>query len=232
MQIRINKYLSLCGVGSRRNIESMLWRGEFMVNGLMADPGQMIDGEKDVITALDGKVLKPAESFVYYALNKPKGLISTTNDELDRDTIMQLVKTDERLYPVGRLDKDSTGLILLTNDGDLALRLTHPRYHLPKTYEVTAFDYISEDKLRRMAEGVEIPEAKTMPAEVTRTGDKSFQIILHQGMKRQIREMCKVVRINLETLHRTAIGPIKLGVLKEGESRELTDHEKRALRLG
>ena len=134
--------------------------------------------------------------------------------------------TGERLYPVGRLDQNSTGLILLTNDGDMALKMTHPRYHLPKTYVVTTDEAITNEQLEQLKEGVIIHEDKlTAPAEITRRGTKSFEIILHQGMKRQIREMCKTVGLNVATLHRIKIGPISIGDLRIGEYRELSEEE-------
>ena len=229
MQIRINKFLSLCGIGSRRKIEEMLWQSEFQINGRTAIPGEMIDTDKDIVEHF-GKTLKPVQNFIYLALNKPKGIVSTTSDEKGRKTIMDLIKSKERLYPVGRLDKESTGLILLTNDGDLALKLTHPRYHLPKTYEVTTYENISDDQILKMSQGIKILGTRTLPAEIKRKGNNFIEIILHQGMKRQIREMCKAVGLNVKTLHRISIGPIKIGNLETGKYRELNSTELTLLR--
>lgn len=225
MEIRINKYLSMCGIGSRRMIEAALKRGEFELNGKTAEPGMMIDGEKDILI-WNGTQLKPKNNLIYYALNKPSGYVSTVKDEKSRKTVLDLIKTKERLYPIGRLDKESTGLILLTNDGDLALKLTHPRYHLPKVYEVSTLEKISDGQLRQLEKGVMVNGQKTLKSEIKRLDDNSFEIVLYQGMKRQIREMCKYVGLNVKTLHRTAIGPIELGNLKEGFYRELTKAEK------
>lgn len=227
MQIRINKYLSQCNVGSRRTIEQNLWNREFTVNEKTAIPGQMIDDEKDVVK-YKGKILKPNDKYVYIALNKPKGYVSTLSDERGRQTIMNLLDneyTQNRLYPVGRLDKESTGLIILTNDGDLSLKLTHPRYHLPKVYEVTVDQNIKDWQITKMEKGVEIGSIKTLPTKIKLIDQKSFQITLKQGIKRQIREMCKVVGLNVVSLNRISIGTLKLGSLKIGQSRLLTQNE-------
>ncbi len=227
MEIRINKYLATAGVGARRKVERMLWDGEIEVNGVKAVPGQLID-DNDVVTR-NGERIVRTNKLIYIALNKPVGVVSTTSDEKGRPTVMDLIPFKERLYPVGRLDQNSTGLILLTNDGDLALRLTHPRYHLPKTYEVTTKENISDYQLNRLRNGVLVYDQKTDPAFVKLKGPNSFQIILHQGLKRQIREMCKNVGLNVKSLHRVQIGPITLGRIKAGEFRELSPKELEVL---
>lgn len=224
MEIRINKYLSQCGIASRRKLEAMLWDGEFEVNGQKAVPGQMIDTSKDKITHLGRAISEPKE-FIYIALNKPLDVVSSTDDEMGRTTVNDIVRSKERLYPVGRLDKDSTGLIILTNDGDLALKLTHPRYHLPKTYEVETQEAIMDHQLEKLAKGVRIMGTKTMPAVVERTGRKSFKITIHQGMNRQIRKMCNEVHLTIKSLRRVSIGDIKLGDLAEGNYRNLKPQE-------
>jgi 23S rRNA pseudouridine2605 synthase len=229
MKIRINKYLSTCGIGPRRMIEVALKNGEFEVNGKIAEPGMMIDDEIDKVF-LQGKQLKTKNNFIYYALNKPAGYVSTVKDEKDRKTVLDLIKTKERLYPIGRLDKESTGLILLTNDGDLALKITHPRYHLPKIYVVSTFEKISDGQLKQMEKGVMVNGEKTLKSEIKRLKDNSFEITLYQGMKRQIREMCKYVDLNVKSLHRISIGPIKIGNLKEAAYRELTKEELLSLK--
>lgn len=225
MQIRINKYLSTCEIGSRRAIEEMLWNREFSINGRPAKPGELINPEKDKITH-NGRLLQPTKKFIYIAVNKPAGILSTTNDELHRKNILSLVRGyKERLYPIGRLDKESTGLMILTNDGDLTLKLTHPRYHLPKTYEVTTIEPVTDQQIETMANGMDLPGGKSFPTEVKRLTNNSFEIILHQGMKRQIREMCELVGLTVNTLHRTKIGSLKLGSLKTGSIRELSEEE-------
>lgn len=229
MEIRINKYLSQCGIASRRKLEAMLWDGQFEVNGERAVPGQMIDTEKDEITHLKRPISKPKD-FIYIALNKPLDIVSSTDDEMGRKTVTDIVKSKERLYPVGRLDKESTGLIILTNDGDLALKLTHPRYHLPKTYEVTTQEVAFQPQLDKLARGVKVMGKKTLPAIVEKTGRKSFNITITQGMNRQIRKMCNEVRMTIKSLKRISIGPIELGTLGNGEYRYLKPEEVETLK--
>ncbi len=229
MQIRINKYLSTCKIGSRRKLEQLLKNKEFRVNGKIAEPGQMIETDTDVITH-HGAVLSAQDQFVYIALNKPVGVLSTAKDEHHRTTVLDLITTDERLYPVGRLDKESSGLILLTNNGDLALKLTHPKFHLPKTYDVSTFETVTPEHLKKLADGIRLPQnIKTLPAIATPIGDNSFRIILYQGLKRQIREMCLSIGLNVKTLHRVAIGPIHIGGLKPGKYRYIREAEIKKL---
>ncbi len=231
MQIRINKYLSKCNIGSRRKIEEMLWNKEFEVNGGIAVPGQIIETDTDIITN-KGKQIKPETELEYYAVNKPIGYVSTVRDEKNRPTVMDLIKSNKRLYPVGRLDQDSTGLMILTNDGDLTLKLTHPRYHLPKTYVVTVQERINPLQLKKISAGVMIQNQKTLPAGTKKIDSHTFQIILHQGMKRQIRQMCNEVALTVKSLTRIKIGEIELGNLQQGEVRKLTKEEISILKLG
>lgn len=231
MQIRINKYLSQCNIGSRRKIEEMLWHKEFEVNGGIALPGQLIKTETDKVTH-KGKPVKLAETYEYFAVNKPLGYISTTSDEFNRPTVLDLIQHKSRLYPIGRLDQDSTGLMILTNDGDLALKLTHPRYHLPKTYLVTVQERINPIQLKKMSEGVVIQKQKTLPAETKKIDSHTFAIVLHQGMKRQIRQMCNEVSLTVKSLTRIKIGELELGNLQPGEVRKLSNKEISMLKLG
>lgn len=224
MQIRINKFLSTCNIGSRRTIEQLLKNKEFRVNGKIAEPGQLIE-TTDIVTH-HGVTVVPQENFIYIALNKPIGVVSTAKDEHHRTTVLDLVPNGSRLYPVGRLDMDSTGLILLTNNGDLALKLTHPKYHLPKTYEVTTFETITPEFIKKMEEGVQLDaETTTLPAKVEQLDLNKFRITLYQGMKRQIREMCSQIGFKVNTLHRISIGNLKLGSLKSGKYRYLNEVE-------
>jgi 23S rRNA pseudouridine2605 synthase len=223
--LRINKYLSLCGIGSRRKIETLLKDGLISVNGKPAEVGMMIDEETDKVY-LKERYLKPvSNNFLYIALNKPKGYVSTVSDEMGRKTVMNLVNTDTRLYPVGRLDKESTGLIILTNDGNFALKLTHPKYHLPKKYIVETKEYVTDEKIKKLASGIEIDNKKTLPADVKKLRNNKFEITLYQGLKRQIREMCKILDLKVVSLHRIAIGNLLIGSLKFGEYRNLTKEE-------
>ena len=229
MEIRINKFLAKAGIGSRRKVEEKLWSREFSVNGKLAIPGQLIDTEVDVVTYKGAIITPPQIEYVYYLLNKPAGYVSTVSDEFKRKTVLDLVPKKGRLYPVGRLDKDSTGLILITNDGDLALKLSHPKYHISKTYFVTTQEKIMLGQLRKLSEGVNIQKKTTLPAETKRLSTNTFEIILHQGMKRQIRQMCNEVGLTVIGLQRTKIGELGLGKLNPGEYRKLTQNELNSL---
>ena len=224
MQVRINKYLALCGLASRRKSDEILASGGVRINGRPAKIGDVVDPERDTVT-YKGEQLLPENRYEYYAVNKPAGVISTAKDEFGRRNVVNLVKSEQRLFPIGRLDQNSTGLIILTNDGDLTLKLTHPRYHLPKVYEVTTEEPVTDDHLKKLAKGVSVYNKKTLPTETERIGYDSFRISLFQGMKRQIREMCKDVGLNVKMLNRISIGPVELGSLRVGKSRMLTQEE-------
>src|SRR3990172_3077322 len=224
MELRINKYMALCGLASRRKSDEILLSGGVGINGRPAKPGDIVNTEKDTVTYKDMQ-LTPDNKLEYYAVNKPLGVISSAKDEFGRKNVVDMVKTDHRLFPIGRLDRNSTGLIILTNDGDLALKLTHPRYHLPKVYEVTTEEPVSDEQLEKLAKGVSVYDKKTLPAETERIGYDSFRITLFQGMKRQIREMCKDVGLTVKMLNRLSIGPIELGNLRVGKYRMLTQEE-------
>ncbi|AHB40333.1 MAG: Pseudouridine synthase [uncultured bacterium] len=224
MELRINKYMALCGLASRRKSDEILLSGGVRINGRPAKPGDIVNTEKDTVTYKDMQ-LTPDNKLEYYAVNKPLGVISSAKDEFGRKNVVDMVKTDHRLFPIGRLDRNSTGLIILTNDGDLALKLTHPRYHLPKVYEVTTEEPVSDEQLEKLSSGVSVYHEKTMPAETERLDYNFFKITIFQGLKRQIREMCKSIGLTVQTLNRTEIGPIKLGNLKTGSSRPLSKEE-------
>lgn len=229
MEIRINKFLADSGVGSRRQNEQDIRDGKVTVNGRRAELGEFIDPKTDVIFYGDKKVV-PQHNLVYIMLNKPVGVISSVRDEHGRKTVLDLVKVKQRVYPVGRLDYNSSGLILLTNDGDLVLKLTHPRYHLPKKYFVEIKPVLQQSHIDAMTKGMRIDGANTLPTEVVRLGKSKFQITLYQGLKRQIREMCGILGLTVVTLHRTDIGPLNIGNLKTGEYRFLTNKEIASLK--
>lgn len=224
MLVRLNKYIGDSGLTSRRKIEELIKTGQIEVNGVIAEPGASVNTETDAVT-YQNKVIKPSIHLVYFALNKPLNVLSSVIDPHGRKTVLDLVKSKERLYPVGRLDYNSTGLILLTNDGDLTLMLTHPRYHLPKTYLIKTKESLTDKQMNILRVGTIINGQKTLPATVTIVEKKVFQIVLQQGMKRQIRIMCENVGLSVETLHRTGIGPINIGNLKSGEYRKLSPME-------
>lgn len=229
MKIRINKFLANANIGSRRNNEQNIRDGKVTINGRLAGLGEFIDPDKDVIKVRDKRVDQNSKP-VYFALNKPLGIISSVRDEHGRKTVLDIVRSKERIFPVGRLDYNSTGLIILTNDGDLMLKLTHPRYHLPKKYFVEVKESLMQSHLDALQNGIKLEEQTTMPAEVKRLGKNKFEITLYQGIKRQIREMCKALSLNVITIHRTDIGPLNIGSLQTGEYRNLTNKEVAALK--
>jgi len=236
--VRINKYLANLGVASRRGVDEMIEQGRIMVNGKSATPGMKTNPHKDEI-ALDGKTVTRKDSLTYIILNKPKGVISTAEDTHYRETVTDMVKTDVRLYPVGRLDQESEGLVLLTNDGELTFRLTHPKYHIPKVYEVLILGQVKEGKLQDLRNGVELDDGKTQLAKVIILRSERhrtlLQITLYEGRKRQIRRMAAALHLHILQLKRVKIGLVELGDLREGKYRTLSKEEvatlKKAVRL-
>jgi 23S rRNA pseudouridine2605 synthase len=228
--VRLAKYLAAAGVASRRAAEEIVRAGRVMVAGhTVTDPARDV-GPEDAVT-LDGarvSVLSPAR--VVYALNKPAGVVSTARDPQGRPTVVTMVPQTERLYPVGRLDIDTTGLILLTNQGELAHRLTHPRFEVEKTYRaVLGGPPVRDPELRKLREGVELEDGRTSPAQVRRIAADTIEITIHEGRKRQVRRMCEAVGHPVKRLERVAFGPLVLGDLPRGRWRRLTDVEVEAL---
>jgi pseudouridine synthase len=226
--VRIDKFLASQGIASRRTIAEILQKHVVTINGKrVIEPGERFDEKKDKML-FDGEKLEQPP-FVYIKLHKPKDVISTASDEFGRKTVVSLVAHTQRLYPVGRLDQDTTGLLLLTNDGELANRLTHPRYHIPKVYELTIAGRVSTEKLIRLQKGVKLEDGVTAPAQakiIQELGNKTIvEVVLHQGKKRQIRRMCEALHLPLLALKRLAIGPIQLGDLSEGKYEALTGKE-------
>lgn len=227
--MRIAKFLSQAGIASRRKAELLIHEGRVFVNDVrIGTPATIIDPEKDIVH-VGKQVIKKQPTFVYYVLNKPKGVVSTVHDEKGRQTVTKLVQAKQRIYPIGRLDKDTTGLLLLTNDGTLTNLLTHPRYHIPKTYHLWVQKGVTTQQIKRLQEGVELEDGKTAPATVVvqkvLPQKTLLEMTIHQGKKRQIRRMCEVLGINLLELQRIAIGSIKLGSLPIGSYRSLLPHE-------
>lgn len=226
--IRLDKYLANLGICSRRDVKQVLKKQIVTVNGKrVRESGTRIDPKKDTVL-LNGKKIKQPE-FVYYMLNKPKGIISTTSDELGRDDVTSFIPTNRKIYPVGRLDKDTTGLILLTNDGELTHALTHPKYHVYKTYQLTIEGRLRQSQLYALREGVLLDDGITQPAAVTILREKEnisiLEMTIHEGRNRQIRRMCETVGIKLLELQRIKFGPIVINGLKEGEYRQLMERE-------
>ena len=225
--MRLAKYLAHAGVASRRSAEELIAAGKVSVGGdVVTDPARDVDESAKVAVA--GKRISPEPREVW-AVNKPKGVVSTAREPGTRRAVTQLVDSPRRLYPVGRLDADSTGLILLTNDGELANRLTHPRYGVPKTYLLELARPPSEPDLDRLRKGVRLEDGPTAPAEVERLGERRVEITIREGRKRQVRRMAEAIGNEVEGLSRIRIGPLDLGDLRRGEARQLDRREIAAL---
>ncbi len=226
--IRLDKHLSSQGIASRRKISQFLKNNLVLINEVKTEkPGFRINPEKDKIT-INGKGIK-APVLEYWILNKPKGVISTAKDENQRDTVVSLVESDQRLFPVGRLDKNTTGLIILTNDGDLTNKITHPKYHLPKTYQAEISGKVPSQKLEMIKNGVPLEDGITAPAElkVLKLSPQKtvLEITIFEGKNRQIRRMCKALLLGLYSLRRISIGQLRPKNLKQGTARQLTEKE-------
>lgn len=232
-EIRLQKYLSECGVASRRKAEELIAKNKVKVNGHPVKVGDKVDPRKDLVTVY-GKRVSVMKEKRYIMLYKPRGFVTTVSDEMGRRTVMDLVKdVKTRLYPVGRLDKDSEGLLLLTNDGAFANGMTHPKRHVSKTYRVTVRPTISDEQIRAFEEGMELDGRRTMPVEthvITKEeGRVVLELVLHEGRNRQIRRMCEELGLEVARLKRTAFGPVKLGMLQQGKWRELSEIEVKKL---
>ncbi len=232
-QERLQKYLSECSVASRRKSEELIMQGKVFVNGKKASIGDKVDPKTDIVTVNGKKVHKVKEKY-YIMLNKPRGYVTTMSDELGRKCVKELVaNVGAVVYPVGRLDRDSEGLLLLTNDGEFANNIMHPRKHIPKTYRVTVRSALTEDQITSLTGGVMIDGRQTLPAEV-RLLEKSesrsvFEIVIYEGRNRQIRKMCEETGLEVARLKRTAVGGVKLGMLHTGSWRELSEDELKRL---
>ena len=233
--VRLQKYMADCGVVSRRACESIIESGRVLVNGSPASLGQSVDPEKDKVT-LDGKLLSIQKKHIVVMLYKPRGVVSTSEDEKGRKTVQEYVKDlPYRLYNVGRLDLNSEGLLLLTNDGELANQLMHPRYGVSKTYRVVCDGPLSAGEIAQLTNGVELEDGLTAPAKVTNirrstTGGTAFSITIHEGRNRQIRRMLEAIGHKTLRLKREAYGPLQLGSMKPGEWRILNETELDALK--
>jgi 23S rRNA pseudouridine2605 synthase len=229
--MRLAKFLANSGVASRRAADQIIRAGRVTVAGVVVtDPARDVDGASGV--AVDGEPIGVAtQELVVYAVNKPAGVVSTASDPQGRPTVVGLVETAQRLYPVGRLDADTTGLILLTNDGDLAHRLTHPSFEVDKTYRaVVSGGPVREQALRALRSGVELEDGMTAPARVTRVQPDTLEITIHEGRKRQVKRMCAHVGHRVIRLQRVRFGPLLLGDLQAGAHRRLSANEVSLLR--
>jgi pseudouridine synthase len=239
LETRLQKILSQAGVASRRASEQLMLEGRVTVNGeAVRELGTKADPAHDDIR-VDGRRIKVVERHRYILLNKPQGYVTTRSDPQRRPTVLDLVGVREYVYPVGRLDFDSEGLLILTNDGDLAARLTHPRHGVPRVYEARVLGVPDEHDLERLARGIVIDSRRTAPAKVelrapargtTARAQATLQITIHEGRQRQVRRMCEAIGHPVTELKRVAIGPIRDPRLKAGHWRELTEDEVARLR--
>jgi 23S rRNA pseudouridine2605 synthase len=230
--MRLQKFMAAAGVASRRASETLIADGRVTVNGeLVTDPARDVADTDRV--AVDGAPVDAQEERVVYAVHKPAGIVSTASDPQGRATVVSLVRTAHRLYPVGRLDIDTTGLILLTNDGALAHRLTHPRFEVPKTYRATLDPPpLTDAQIRTLRTGVLLDDGRTAPARVRRLGrreDNRIELTIHEGRNRQIRRMCEAIGHRVRGLERVAFGSLALGELPAGVARRLSADEIAAI---
>lgn len=229
--IRLNRLLAQAGVASRRGADVLIAEGRVTVDGVVATPGTQVAPGQDV--RVDGAPVT-GEELAYLMLNKPAGVVTTVRDPQGRPTVIDLLDVAQRVVPVGRLDAETTGLLLLTNDGALAHRLAHPRHGVPKTYRALVRGLPGPAAVRRLSVGVELDDGRTRPAEVrvigTRSGGAELELTIKEGRNRQIRRMCAAVGHPVLALERTAYGPLRLGRLQLGAARALKPHEIAALR--
>ena len=234
-EVRLQKFMAEQGVASRRKSEDLIRAGKVKVNGHVAEIGMKINPRKDLVTVGKQKLTNVKNrKMVYVMLNKPRGYVTTVSDELGRKTVMDLLPDFGcRIYPVGRLDKDSEGLLLLTNDGSFTNCMTHPSHEYAKVYRVTVRPSVNDDILFNLRNGIEIDGRMTAPCEVTVLTEEEnrvvLEFILHEGRNRQIRKMCESQGLEVARLKRISIGPVKLGMLKQGDYRELSEQDVKKL---
>lgn len=226
---RLQKALAAAGVASRRAAEGLITAGRVAVNGrVVTELGTRVLTTDRL--AVDGASINRAPRYSYVLLNKPVGVLSTARDDHGRKTVIDLIVDQQRIYPVGRLDLDSEGLLLLTNDGDLTFHILHPRHEIQREYEVWVTPDPTDEQVDRLRQGVSIGEWVSGPAQIRRRSGGTLSIIIHEGHKRQIRLMCQTVGLRVSRLVRIRLGPLTLGTLKPGESRELRPAELQELR--
>ena len=234
-KIRLQKFLANSGVASRRKCEELILEGKVSVNGeVVQELGIKINPSVDKVTYC-GKLIHNSEKLVYILLNKPIGYVTTSKDQFNRDTVLDLVKVKERVVPVGRLDMYTSGALILTNDGDFVYKVTHPKHEITKTYTVTLHGIIDNQAVEKLRQGVEIEDYVTRPAKVKilKTDEEKnisrLEITIHEGKNRQVRKMCEVVGSKVIALHRSKIGDIGVKDLKLGNWRYLKDYEVKKL---
>jgi len=225
---RLQKALARVGWGSRRVVEELIADGRVSVNGEVAQLGRRVDLDHDLVE-VDGAPVGIKPGLVHYLLNKPRGVVTTASDTHGRPTVLSLVPEEPRVFPVGRLDMDTEGLLLLTNDGELAHRLTHPSFGVEKTYVAEVEGAPSRAAIRRLREGIELDDGMTAPAKVALTEPNVLTLTIHEGRNRQVRRMCEAIGHPVVRLVRTRFGPLHDRRLKPGAWRELSQEEVRAL---
>ena len=224
--MRLNAYLARTGVASRRGADELIKRGRVRVNGVTGELNTFVN-EGDVVD-LDGRLLVP-QRIAYVLLHKPPGVVTTASDPHGRPTVVDLVEHDSRVVPVGRLDADTTGALLLTNDGELAHRLAHPRYEVEKVYEAEVHGEPSDEALSQLEQGIELDDGPTAPARVRRVGPSRVELAIHEGRKHQVKRMLEAVGHRVTRLHRSRYAGLTPEGLEPGQWRELSDAEVAAL---
>ena len=235
--MRINKYIALCGVASRRKAEELILAGRVTVNDeVMTELSYKVDEENDIVK-VDDKLIKEENKLVYILLNKPEGYITTVKDQFDRPSVLDLVSDiKERVYPIGRLDYETSGLLLLTNDGDLTYKLTHPKHEVDKTYVARVKGKLTKEEIERFKTGLKIEDYTTAPAKLKvikydeQRDTSLLEIKIHEGKNRQVRKMCKAINHPVLRLKRTAMGKIRIGECEIGKYRYLTEDEVKYLK--
>lgn len=222
---RLNKYIASCGICSRRKADELIQNGKVKVNEQIVTNLGMQVSETDVVKVED-KIISKEEKKVYIVLNKPKGYVTTNNEQFNRKSVIDLIHEDVRVYPVGRLDMYTEGLLILTNDGEFSNKLMHPRNKIEKTYVITTDTNVTKEQIENLKNGVDIGDYFTNPAKVRMIGNNKVEVIISEGKNRQVRRMCESVGINLLNLRRTKVGKIDLGTLQTGKYRYLTEEEK------
>ena len=235
MEERLQKYMASCGIASRRKCEEFILLGKVKVNGnIIEELGFKVNPLEDIVE-YDGRVITKEERKVYIMLNKPEDVITSVKDEKDRKTVIDIVKVNERIFPIGRLDYDSSGLILLTNDGELYNKIIHPRVELDKKYVAVVKGEVSLDDKEKFESGIDIGGYITAPAKLKmleyshRKDLSTIEVCIHEGKNRQIRKMCSAINHEVMSLKRVSIGNIRLGQVKKGEYRYLNDEEMKYL---
>ncbi len=234
MILRLQKYIAEAGIASRRKAEEFILDGRVSVNGkVVLELGTKIDDEKDLVE-FDGKKIIKEQKNVYILFHKPEGCVTTVSDQFNRKTVLDFIDTEERIYPVGRLDYDTSGLLIMTNDGKLTYTLTHPKHNVEKVYIAEVDRVPSKDDIFKFENGIVIDGRKTSKAKLDILKRKgkfaSLKIVIHEGRNRQVRKMCDAIGCKVLKLKRVAIGKIELGDLKKGEYRVLNENEVRYLK--